>query len=107
MAFGDHEDEDIPVRSPVDTKVEVAPTALPRDEEDYSTIVELLKIIEEAEGGCGDVLAVDLKHPKLSAEQQIAAMQYALTEFILPAKALMISRINDVEEQRRERFNGQ
>lgn len=100
-------DEDIPVRSPVDTRVEVAPTALPKDEEDYSTINELLKIVEEAEGGCGDVNAVDLKHPTLSAEQQIAAMQYALNEFILPAKALLVSTINDVENARRERFNGQ
>lgn len=100
-------DEDIPVRSPVDTKVETAPTALPKDEEDYSTIRELLKIVEEAEGGCGDVLAVNLEHPNLSAEQQIAAMQYCLKEFILPAKALLLSTINDVENARKERFNGQ
>ena len=99
-------DEDIPVRSPVDTKVETAPTALPQDDEDYSTLRNVLQILEEAEGGCGDVNSVDLKHPTLTAEQQIAAMQYALNEFILPAKASIISAINDVETQRKEQFNG-
>ncbi len=99
MAFGDNEDEEIPVRSPV--RVETAPLATPQDEDDYSTLKALLQLVEEAEATCGDMNSIDQKHPKLSAEQQVVAYQFALNELVLPFKATVISTIKDIEEKRK------
>lgn len=104
MAFGDGEDEDIPVRSPV--QVETAPIATTQDDEDFSTIKELLRIVEEAEGAAGDMNSLD-KESKVPLESQMIGYQFALNELILPFKALCISTINDVKEKRRGTFNGQ
>lgn len=92
-------DEDIPVRSPV--RVATAPIASNQDDEDFSTITEILRLVEEAEGACGDMNTIDQKHPKLSAEQQLVAYQFALNELVLPLKALIVSTINDVREKRK------
>lgn len=98
-------DEEIPVRSPV--RVETAPVATPQDDEDYSTIKELLRIVEDAESSAGDMNTLDLSaDSKLSADQQALAYKFALNELILPFKALCISTINDVEAKRKGTYNG-
>lgn len=98
------EDNDVPVRSPLD--LGTATPASDQDEQDFSTIRRLLEIIEEAEAKCGDMKQLDPAHPKLSADQQLLAYQFALDELILPAKALLVSTISDVELKRREQANG-
>lgn len=103
MAF-QGEDNEVPVRSPID--LGTAETASTQDEDDYSTILEIGRLIEEAEARCGDMNQLDPKHPKLNADQQLEAYQFALNELILPLKSLIVSTINDVELKRREQSSG-
>lgn len=99
------EDNDVPVRSPID--LGTAKTASTQDEDDFSTLKQVLQLVEEAEADCGDMNKIDLAHPKLSADQQVLAYQFALNELVLPLKTLITSTINDVELKRREQANGQ
>lgn len=96
------EDNDVPVRSPID--LGTAKVVSDRDEDDYSTIVRLLEIVEEAEQLCNHIGLIDPTHPKLSADQQAVAYQFAYNELIAPTKALLVSAINDVETKRREQY---
>ena len=89
------ENNDVPVRSPI--SVGVAAPVSDRDEEDFSTIVRLLEIINEAEAECGDMNIIDPSHPKLNSDQQVVAYQFALNKIILPLKSLLTSTINDVQ----------
>lgn len=102
MAFGDSEDEDIPVRSPV--SVEIAPIATQQDDADYSTIKELLRIIEDAEASAGDMNSLD-RESKIPLEAQMVGYQFALNELILPFKALCISTIDDVKLKRKGTYD--
>ena len=94
------EDNDVPVRSPI--SIDTAETASTQDEDDYSTLKEVLRLVDEAEADCGDMNKIDPAHPKLSADQQLLAYQFALNELILPLKSLVEGAINDVELKRRE-----
>src|SRR5688572_19441261 len=98
------EDNDPPVRSPID--LGTAKTVSDRDEDDYSTIVRLLQLVKEAEEKCSSINLIDTEHPKLSADQQAVAYQFCLNELIAPTRALLEGAINDVETNRREKFNG-
>lgn len=96
----EHEDNDVPYRSPV--AIGVAPIATDEDEADISTIGNLLRIISESEARCSDMSTLDPKHPHLSMEQQMAAYKFALDEVILPLKTLCESTIGDVRLKQEE-----
>lgn len=98
------EDNEVPVRSPID--LGTAKVASDRDEDDYSTIVRLLELVQEAEEKCSSINLIDTEHPKLSADQQAVAYQFCLNELIAPTKALLVGAIEDVQTNRKEKFNG-
>lgn len=93
MGAREHEDNDLPLRSAV---IEKAEAASDQDEEDFSTLVQVLKDLDAAEAKCGDMNALD-RESKVSLETQVAGYQFALNEIILPLKETIRSTIGSVK----------
>lgn len=102
MAFGDNDDEEIPVRSPI--TVPVAPVASNQDENDWSTLADIYRDINEQMTKLDSVTGLDLKKTDgLTIEQQIAVNQKVI-EIIEPIAARIASAVQDVELKTKERY---
>jgi hypothetical protein len=102
MAFGDGEDEEIPVRSPI--TVAVAPVASNQDENDWSTLVNIYNDIKQQMVKCDSVAGLDLKKADgLTIEQQIAVNQKVI-EVLEPIAAEIESAVQDIQLKTKERY---
>jgi hypothetical protein len=104
MRSQDSQGEEIPYRSNVDATP--ADRVLPEDEEDFTTLKQVFVIIADAKKKASNISTIDLKHPVLTAEQQIAAYQFALNEVILPAEQLLMDTISEIKLKQRGIVNG-
>jgi len=89
-------DEDLPVRSPVDTTAPIAPVASNQDENDWSTLLAVAKDINEQMGLLGSVDDLDLKEEELSLKEQIAVNQ-KVRKILEPIQTQINSTLQDVQ----------
>lgn len=92
-----HDREDLPYTSQAGLYEDK--NASSKDEADLPALQRALKIVEEAEAEARDMLSIDLKHPKLTGDQQIFAYQFALEKLILPFKSTVAAAIDTVKNQ--------
>lgn len=92
-------EENIDYRSNVATPE--APDVSTQDEEDFSTLVHLVRLVQDAKGKCSSINLIDTAHPKLTAEQQAEAYQFCLNELILPFELSLMDAIGSVKRKQR------
>lgn len=98
------ESEEIPIISDFDTGT--ADNVLPEDEEDEPTLKKVFKIIKEAENESKSMDILQVGHPTLTMEQQVAAYQFAREHLIAPLKEQLIDTIGQVKLKQRGVING-
>jgi hypothetical protein len=97
-------DEQIPILSDFDTGT--ADNVLPEDEEDEPTLKKVFKIINQAERDSQNMDILQVGHPTLTMEQQVAAYQWARENLIQPLKEQLIDTIGQVKLKQRGVING-
>lgn len=92
-------DDEIPYRSPVDVrKAEAAST---QDENDFSTLLQLQKDINDALASLKSVDVFDLAEGELTVKEQIAAYRLAI-QLIEPLQATINSTVDSVKLKQQE-----
>ena len=97
MANFDREDLEYTSQAGLYEPEDIAPV---EDERDISTLRQLKRDADELRRVAGDMNSIDLQHPKLSAEQQVFAYQFAL-QFLEPHLAKIDSAVKRVKQQGR------
>lgn len=92
------DDESIPMRSGVHTPIAEEVSAY--DEEDFSTLKQLVSIVQDAEAKCSSVNLID-PESKIPVEQQVLAFQFALNELVIPFKQSLKDAIGAVKRKQR------
>lgn len=100
MAF-ESDDEQIPVRSPV--RVETAKPASNQDENDWSTLLNIHKDIQEQMGLLGSVDDLDLEEKDGSLKEQIAVNK-KVRKILEPIAVEIESAVQGVELKTKERY---
>lgn len=98
------ESEELPILSDFDTGA--AENVLPEDEEDEPTLKKVFKIVKEAEDTSKSMDILEVGHPTLTMEQQVAAYQFAREHLIAPLKEQLIDTIGQVKLKQRGVING-
>lgn len=96
---GENEDENFDYRSGVD--VPIADNVSPQDEEDFSTLKHLVRIVQDTKAKCASMNLIDTEHPKLSSDQQVIAYQFCLNELVLPFEQSLMDAIGSVKRKQR------
>lgn len=98
--IGSDNDEDVPLRSPVSQATAVAPAA-EQDAEDFSTLLDIQKDINEQMARLSSVDVFSLTDSELSIKEQIAAYKKA-KEILEPIQQV----INDTVENVKNKLKG-
>lgn len=70
------------------------------DEEDFSTLKQLVSIVNDAKAKCASINLIDTES-KMSAEQQALAFQFCLNELVLPFELSVKDAIGEVKMKQR------
>lgn len=93
----EHEDNDVPYRSPMDDVREDTDTVT-TDEEDFSTLRNVYRDLKKEYDNLDNESVFDLKEDELSIKEQIAANRRAKT-ILEPALASLKSAIDTVKQK--------
>lgn len=67
---------------------------VPEDNLTAGSLQLLLDIFNVGASKCSDMNSIDLKHSKLTAEQQVFAYQFALNEIVIPIQSQLEDLFN-------------